>query len=86
MQFIKQQPAPRLVRLEPFAVNHQLWNGALAHVAYNFSRSRRIGVHIHFCVLNPVTIEKLLRRAAVAAPLGCIDLDLHADIVLPRLR
>ena len=86
MQLVKQQPAPRPVRLEPLAVNHQLRNGAFAHVAYHLSRSRRIRVHIHFRVLNPVGIEKMLRRAAIAAPPGCINLDLHADIVLARRR
>lgn len=86
MQFIQQQPMPRPVRLKPLAINHQLRNGAFAHVTYHFSRRLRIRVHIHFGVLNPVSIEKMLRRAAVAAPAGCIDLNLHAAIVLARSR
>jgi hypothetical protein len=81
MQFIEEQATAWLVGLEPLAVDHQLWNGALAHVANDFFRRGRIVVHVDFGVRNPVRLKELLGGAAISAPPGCINLHLHVFIL-----
>ena len=48
MEFIEEQAAAGGVGLEPFAVDDQLGNGALANVAENFSGGGRICIHVDF--------------------------------------
>src|SRR5579859_5633107 len=83
MKLFVEQAATWLVGLEPFSIDHQLRNGALADMANNLSRGRRIGIHIDFGVFNPVVIEKLFGRPAISAPCGGINLHLHTPILLP---
>lgn len=82
MELVEEQAAAGGVGLEPFAVNDELGDGALADVAEDFGGGSGISVDVDFGVRNTVGIEKLLGGAAVPAPPGGIDLDLHPVIVL----
>ena len=85
VQLIVKQPAPRLVRLKPLAVNHELRHSPFTHMLYEFSRSSCIKVHIDLGVRNPVRLKKLLRRPAIPAPCRRINPNFHASILLcPR--
>jgi hypothetical protein len=77
MEFVVQQPATGPIWLEPLAVNYQLRNRPLSDLADDLGRGCRIGIHINLCICNPVGIEKLLRRPAIPAPGGSVNLDLH---------
>lgn len=82
MELVEEEAAAGGVGLEPLAVDDELGNGALACVVDDFGGGGRIGVDVDFGVLHAVRIEELLGGAAVAAPPGGIDLDLHPVIVL----
>jgi len=84
MQFVKKEPAARLVGLEPLAVDHQLRYGPLAHVAHHLGRGGRIIVHVDFCISDAVRIEKLLGGPAIPATGRGVDLDVHGVILLDR--
>ncbi len=73
---IKQAPA-RFIRLEPLAVNHQLRNSALAHVAHYLGRRRGIGIDINLSVSKAMRVKKPFCREAVTAPGRRIDLNRH---------
>ena len=82
MELVEEQAAAGHVGLKPFAVDDELGDGALADAADKFGGSGGIGVDVNFAVWNTVGIEKLLGGAAVAAPFGGVDLNLHGLIVL----
>ena len=82
LQFVEEQAAARRVGLEPFAVDDELGDGALAGVTDDFGGRGGVGVDIDFGIRNAVGIEKLLGGAAVAAPAGGVNLNLHPVIVL----
>ena len=84
MELVEEQAAAGGVGLEPFAVDDKLGDGALADAADKFGGSGRIGVDVDFGVRDAVRIEELLGGAAVAAPFGSVDLNLHGAIVLRR--
>ena len=84
MEFVEEQAAAGGVGLEPLAVDDELRDGALAYAADKFVGSGGVGIDIDFAVWNTVGIEKLLGGAAVAAPFGGVDLNLHGAIVLRR--
>jgi len=81
VQLIEKQAAPGPVGLKPFAVNHHLRNGALAHVAHDFIGRGGVRVYVDFRVLDAVGVKKLLRGPTVAAP-GCrIHPHVHVAIL-----
>lgn len=82
VEFVEEEAAAGGIGLEPLAVDDELGDGALAYVADDFGRGGGIGVNVDFGVRNTVGIEELLGGAAVAAPPGGINLDLHPVIVL----
>jgi hypothetical protein len=82
MELVEEQAAAGGVGLEPFAVDDQLRDGALADVANDFIGGGGVGVDVDFGVLDTVGVEKLFGCAAISAPVGCINLDLHPVIVL----
>ena len=82
VELVEEEAAAGGVGLEPFAVDDELGNGALAYVADDFGGGGGVDVDIDFGVWDTVGIEKLLGGAAVPAPPGGIDLDLHPVIVL----
>ncbi len=83
MQLIEQQAAARLVGLKPLAIDDELRNGPLAHVAQKLGRCDGIGVYIDFGVRDAMRIEEQLSRAAIAAPGSRIHLHHHVFILLP---
>jgi len=84
-QFFEEQPAAGLVGLEPFAVDDQLWDGALSYVLDDLSRGCRVGVDIDLGVGDAVLIEELLGGSAIAAPGSGVNLHVHREILL-KLR
>jgi hypothetical protein len=67
-QLINKQAAAGNVGLEPFAIDHQLRDGALADAAQDLGGGGGVGVDIDLSIDNAMLIEKLLGCAAVAAP------------------
>lgn len=86
MELVEEQATAGGVGLEPYTVDDELGDGALAGVADDFGGGGGIGVDVDFGVEDTVGIEELLGGAAVAAPPGGINLDLHPDIVLRGRR
>jgi len=84
-QFVDEQAAAGLIGLEPFAIDDELRDGALADAVDEFGRGGRVGVDIDLGVCDAVLIEKLLGGAAIAAPGGGVNLHVHREI-LPKLR
>jgi hypothetical protein len=85
VQLIIKQPAPRLVRLKPLAIDHELRHRPFTDMSNELSRSSSIKVHIDLGVRNPVRLKKLLRRPAIPAPCRRINPNFHASILLcPR--
>src|SRR5271166_1965101 len=82
VQLIDQQAAARLVWLEPFAIDHQLRNGPLAHATHHLSRGGRLTVHIDLDVLDAMRIEKLSGCPAIPAPGNPIHLHDHGIVLL----
>jgi hypothetical protein len=82
VELVEEQAAAGGVGLKPFAVDDQLGDGALADVADDFGGGGGIGVDVDFGIRDAVFLKKLFGGAAVAAPVGCINLDLHPVIVL----
>lgn len=56
------------VRLYPFAIDHKLGDGPLAHVAKHFVRRAWSRLNVDFSEGNLVVFEKALRFPAITAP------------------
>ena len=84
-QFVDEKAAAWLVGLEPFAVNDELRDRALADVLDDRGRGGRVGVDIDLGVGDAVRFEKLLGGAAIAAPGGGVNLHVHKQMLL-KLR
>jgi len=65
------------VRLHPPAVDHELRNRAFADVLQEFIGSPRGTFDIDFLKGNVVLFQKILGFAAIAAPKGGIDGQIH---------
>ena len=70
VELVEEQASSGRIGLKPFAVNHQLRNGPLAHVAQHLIRRGGILVDVDLGVLNAVGVKKLLGLAAIPAPVG----------------
>ncbi len=79
MELFVEEAAAGTVGLKPFAVDDQLRDGAFADVADEFGRGDRVLVDIDFGVGEVVGVEELLGGAAVSAPGGSVDGDLHSS-------
>src|SRR5579871_714872 len=85
-ELVDEQAAAGTVGLEPFAVDDELGDGALADVAQDFGFGGGIGVNIDLDVGDAVGLEELLGGAAVAAPRSRVEMNRHNLIVtLARL-
>ena len=84
-QLVDEQAAAGLGGLEPFAIDDELGDGALADVIDDFGRGGRVGVNIDLGIGDSVLIEKLLGGTAIAAPCGGVNLHVHKQILL-KLR
>ena len=67
----------RAVRLDPLAVDDELWNGALTDMTHNLVGRTGCALDINLGVRDVVLVEKALCLAAIAAPSGGIHLDVH---------
>jgi 3-methyl-2-oxobutanoate hydroxymethyltransferase len=70
-----------LIRLDPLAIEDKLWDRALTRVGNDQLCGAGGLFDIDLGVGNCVLVEKALRLAAIAAPVGGIDKKLHALIV-----
>jgi hypothetical protein len=66
------------VGLEPFAVYDKLGNGALSGAADDFLRGAGSGFDVDLLIGDLVLVEEALGDAAVGAPKGRVQGDLHA--------
>jgi hypothetical protein len=66
------------VGLHPLAVNDELRDGALAHMAHYIIGGAGYQLNVDFGIGNLMLLQETLRFAAVAAPNGGIDKDVHA--------
>jgi len=82
VELVEEQASSGRIGLKPFAVNHQLRNGPLAHVPQHFVRRGGIAVHIDLGVFDAVRVEKLLGLPAIPAPVARVNLHVHR-IILP---
>ena len=84
MEFFVEEAAAGTVGLEPLAVNDQLRDGALADMADEIGRGGGVLVDVDFGVGEVVGVKELLGGAAVTAPGGSVDGDLHRPILAWR--
>ena len=76
-KFIVKKPATGLVRLKPFTIDHQLWDGSLSNSSNQLAGSRSIEINVDFSIENAMRIKKLLHRPAVPAPGSGVNLYVH---------
>lgn len=69
------------VGLDPFAVEYELRDRPLAHIADNLIRGARAGFDIDFREGNLVLLQEAFGFAAVAAPGSGIDQHMHPLII-----
>lgn len=72
---------PWLIGLNPLSVENELRDGALAGVGDDLFGGARGFLDVDLGVGDGMLGEKLLGRAAVAAPAGGINQEFHKDIV-----
>ena len=68
---------PWPVRLHPLAIDHELGDGALAHVLDNLGRRSWRVLDIDLGIWNPVLLQEALGFATVPAPVCGIDQHVH---------
>ena len=76
-----QETFPGSIGLDPFSIQNELWDRALAGVGNDLRCSAWGGFDVDFGVGDGVLAEEALGLAAVAAPVGGIDKKLHVLIV-----
>jgi len=79
--FLMQETKARFIGLNPFAIEDELRDGALAGLGDHFIRGAGGSFDIDLGVRDVVLGEETLRLAAVAAPVSGIHEKLHRDIV-----
>ena len=70
---VVQEPLARSVGLDPFAIDHELGDGALAGALDDLLQGTGIGFYIDLIVGNVVLGQKALGLAAIGTPGGRID-------------
>src|SRR5947209_20588867 len=80
--FLVQEPFSRTVGLEPFAVDDKLRDGALAGAADDFLGGAGSGFDVDLLVGDLMLVEETLGDAAVGAPEGRVEGDLHAWVLM----
>lgn len=75
--FLVEESAARAVGLYPFSIDDELGYGALADMMENFLRRTGRYFNIDLCVGDTVLIEKTFCLAAIAAPGGRVEKQLH---------
>lgn len=82
--FLVEETFSGAVGLEPFAVDYQLGNSALAGAADDFLGGAGSSFDIDLLIGDLVLVEEALGHTAVGAPEGCVEGDLHAGVLMPR--
>jgi len=77
-----QESFARAVGLDPFAVDDELGNGALAGATDNFLGGARSGLDVDLLVRNVVPVQEALGFAAIRTPKGGINDQLHARVLM----
>ncbi len=75
--FFVEKASAGAVGLNPFAVDNELRDGALAGVLYDFIHSARRRLDVYFGIRNIVLGQEALGFAAVWAPLCGVDGEIH---------
>ena len=78
--FVVEKALSRLVGLNPFAVEDELGDGALAGVGDNFFGGAGGALDVDLGVRDGMRFEEALGGAAIAAPVGGINEEAHASI------
>jgi len=76
-----QEAFPGSIGLDPFSIQNELWDRALAGVGNDLRCSAWGGFDVDFGVGDGVLAEETLGLTAIAAPVGGIDKKLHTMIV-----
>ena len=76
-----QEAFPGSIGLDPFSIQNELWDRALAGVGNDLRCSAWGGFDVDFGVGDGVLAEETLCLAAITAPVGGIDKKLHTTIV-----
>lgn len=82
--FLIEKTFSRAVGLEPFAVDDELGDGALAGAADDFLGGAGSGFDVDLLISDLMLVEEALGDAAVGTPEGCVERDLHAGVLMPR--
>jgi hypothetical protein len=80
--FLVEKTFTGAVGLEPFAVDDELWDGALAGAADDFLGGAGSGFDVDLLVGDLMLVEETLGDAAVGAPEGRVEGDLHAWVLM----
>src|SRR5436305_3475565 len=82
--FLIEKAFSRTVGLEPFAVDDKLRDGALAGATDDFLGGAGSGFDVDLLIGELVLVEEALGDAAVGAPEGRVEGDLHAQYIDAR--
>src|SRR5437763_2544352 len=82
--FLVEKAFSRTVGLEPFAVDDKLRDGALAGATDDFLGGAGSGFDVDLLIGELVLVEEALGDAAVGAPEGRVEGDLHAQYIDAR--
>lgn len=82
--FVVKKSAPGPIRLHPLAVDHKLGYGPFSCLFDDFVSCTRGSFDVDFGERKAMRLEESLGFAAIWAPLGGIDGDLHAYPILPN--
>jgi hypothetical protein len=75
--FFVEETLAGAVRLNPFAINHKLRDGALAGAGDDFFGSAGGGLDVDFMEGDAVVFQKALGHAALGAPESGVDSEFH---------
>jgi hypothetical protein len=78
--FFVEESAAGFVGLDPFSVDDELWDGALADVGLDGVGGTGDGLDVDLVVGEIVLLEEAFSLAAVAAPAGGVKGDVHPSI------
>ena len=81
-----QEAFPGSIGLDPFSIQNELWDRALAGVGNDLRCSAWGGFDVDFGVGDGVLAEETLGLTAIAAPVGGIDKKFHVLIVADSRR
>lgn len=81
-RFLVQKAFSGAIGLEPFAVDDELRDGALAGAADDFLGGAGSGFDVNLLIGDVVLVEETFGNAAIGAPEGGVESDLHAWVLM----